>query len=160
MIVFKRPADEARVSALTRLVLADLLVASGNAAATITSVARTPADQARVMFENLERYGVKSQRDLYARTGDLIIEVYEQGTNAGNSPDLIRAAMTEKIIEVGPERVSRHCADHALLNVVDVARRPLKKRQAFIDAAKRDPRVSNVIDEPVQQCIHLEVPQH
>jgi RHS repeat-associated protein len=43
-------------------IIGENLIASGNESATITSAYRDPEDQARVMFDNLEKHGVESQK--------------------------------------------------------------------------------------------------
>ena len=103
----------------------DVLRAAGLAAATITSTARTPADQARAMYQNLvgtgRGQGVANQRRLYASAGDKIIDVFEELQAAGKTPAEIQAGMRDRIMELGPGTVSRHLADPATLNVVDIA---------------------------------------
>src|SRR3989442_1579537 len=64
-------ADSARAASLSpeqESKVAALLKAGKATSATITSTNRTPEDQARAMFANLEGKGVASQRDLYSYT--------------------------------------------------------------------------------------------
>ena len=69
----------------------------------ISSTQRSPADQARVMYNNLETQGVAAQRKLYKPPGQAVIDVYVAGKAAKKTPDAIKAAMTAKINELGPE---------------------------------------------------------
>lgn len=106
-------------------VVKDVLRAAGLAKATITSTARTPADQARAMYQNLvgsgRGQGVEHQRQLYGTAGDKIIDVFVELRDKGSTPAEIQAGMRDRILEIGPGKVSRHLADPATLNVLDIA---------------------------------------
>ena len=94
--------------------------ASGNYTIVVTSTARTPYDQARVMFENLERTGVPYQRRQYRQPGREVIAVYEELSDKKKDKGEILFAMEQKIKYLGPENVSKHCSDKG--NVADVAK--------------------------------------
>lgn len=97
-INFLKPGrDSAKVSAHSRTVLQDILVASGVPQITITSTARTPAEQARIMFENIEQHGIFHQKRLYGRYGDKIIDEYSALKQQGKTKADIIAGMTTKI---------------------------------------------------------------
>lgn len=162
-INFGANANQTVVSALTMKILREILSHAGLNACTITSTSRTPADQARVMFNNLETHGVKSQRILYAAAGDLVIDVYEAQKKAGKTPMQIKTAMEAKIKAIGPEKVSRHCADPARLNVVDVSPSSVANKHAFenaVQTARNVGKVSRFIT-PNQgdPAYHIEIPQ-
>lgn len=55
------------VSEYSRSVLTDIMQKAGVPSILITSTARTPGDQARIMYENIERYGVDHQKLLYSK---------------------------------------------------------------------------------------------
>jgi hypothetical protein len=117
MLSFGLAVDQTRVSTHTRAVLARLLAASGNAGCLVTSVTRTPEEQARIMYENLRIHGVGSQRKLYLGPGNKVIDAFDvHAPSAG-----VVAAMAAAIRAVGPEKVSHHCGDPAVLNVLDIA---------------------------------------
>jgi hypothetical protein len=105
-----------------RLVLIDIMLDAGVKSCEITSVARTPEEQARVMYENLigppPLQGIAAQRRLYLPPGNLIIDVFEQ--NASLPADQVQALMAAKIREIGPGTVSHHCCDPKVLTVFDI----------------------------------------
>lgn len=162
-INFGPNAVQAVVSAKTKALLQEMLSHAGLDSCLITSTSRTPADQARVMFNNLETKGVKSQRDLYAAAGDLVIDVYEAQKKAGKTATQIKNAMEAKINAIGPEKVSRHCADPNKLNVVDVAPSSIGNKHAFenaVNVALNSGKVSRFITPGSgDPAYHIEIPQ-
>jgi hypothetical protein len=150
-------ADASRVSAHSTAVLERILVTSGNGSCLVTSTARDPDDQARVMFENCERHGAAAQRRLYKAPGRRVIAVYQR--TAGKPRAERIAAMAAEIRAVGPEKVSLHCADPAVLGVVDVAPSSLAHPNEFRAAAEADPDVSRVLGPPTDPAFHLEIRQ-
>lgn len=159
VIKFDTNAKRADVSAYSLKVLKDILAAAGLKSAMISSTARGPADQARVMYDNLVTYGVDHQKNLYAAAGDSIIDVYVDSKAAGKSPDEIKADMTAAIIEIGPGRVSRHAADPRILNVFDVAPSSISDKPAFEAAVRAERRVARFLLPPGDPGYHLEIPQ-
>ncbi len=162
MIQFSKPdRDSAKVSMYSRKVLRDIMQASGINQIRITSTARTAADQARIMFENIERYGVSHQKKLYGSYGDKVIDEYSVLKQEAKTEAEIILGMTEKINSLGPRNVSRHTADPEKLNVIDIApssiRLPLRAK--FEATVKRDPRVSKFLTPPLDPAYHLEIPQ-
>ena len=135
------------------------LIAAGLKSALISSTSRTPADQARIMFNNLEKYGVEHQKRLYGRSGDSVIDVYAKSRAAGKTSDQIKADMETKIKEVGPTNVSRHTGDPNVLNVFDVAPSSITDKVAFEKAVKADTRVTKFLTPPQDPGYHLEIPQ-
>ena len=131
---------------------------------TITSTQRSPQDQARVMFDNIVREGVAKQKALYKAPGQSVIDAYVTAKNAGKSADDIKAAMVARILEVGPDKVSRHAADPKVLNVFDISPSSVSAsedvQQAFVRVARKDPRVSKVLTPADNDpAFHLEIPQ-
>jgi len=108
----------------------------------ITSGARTPEDQARIMFYYTRVNGVAAQKDLYGWNGDQVIDVYVAEKAAGKTNDEIKEAMTNKINELGPGNVSNHCADPTARTTVDIG-------PTSIDAGLRDTFI-DVIEQAVQ----------
>ena len=139
-------------------IIKDGLRAAGVTSATITSTARTPADQARAMFNNCLNHGAASQLALYAAPGRAVVQVYINMTANMTRAQIvaaagaIRAAMEAEINAQGPSNVSHHCADPAVRCVVDVAYGP---GQLFVNAVSG--RVSRFIDEPNNGCYHMEL---
>lgn len=157
-------ADASAVSGGMIDIIKDGLRAAGVSHGSISSTARTPADQARAMFTNCFNSGAQSQLDIYGPPGDAVVQVYIAQT-AGKtraqieaSADAIRAAMAAEIIAQGPERVSRHCGDPAVRTVVDMPSAQFNGTNGtlFINAVSG--RVSRFIDErSVNHCYHLEL---
>src|SRR5437870_10284006 len=107
-IKFGKTARKENVTNFSLQVLEDILQAAGGGGALISSTARTPADQARVMFNNIDATGVAAQKRLYAAAGDSVIDEYVKAKKAGKTPVEIQAAMEAKIIAIGPTKVSHH----------------------------------------------------
>jgi len=160
-IVFGPNAKPADVTPYSLGVLRDVMHKSGVVRLTISSTQRSPADQARVMFDNIEAHGVAAQKNLYKEPGRMVIDVYAAGKAAGKSAAQIKAEMTAKIIELGPFNVSHHAADPKLLNVFDVAPSSVPDAilPAFETAVRRDARVSKFLKPPQDPGLHLEIPQ-
>ena len=163
-------ANAAVVSAAMLDAVKDGLRAAGQANATIMSSARTPADQARAMFNNLTNpnnpiaVNVANQLALYAPPGDAVINVFVAQTQ-GMTPQQIqqnsaniRAAMEQEINNQGPQNVSRHCADPNQVSVVDVSAAPFNANNAPLFVAIEQALVTTLIDErDTNNCFHLEI---
>ena len=158
-IVFGPNAKSSDITPYSLGVLRDVMNAANVAKLIISSTQRSPADQARVMFNNLETQGVAAQRRLYKDPGQQVIDVYVSGKAAGKTPDAIKADMTAKIIALGPMKVSHHAADPKLLNVFDVAPSSVADVNAFQAAVKKDARVSKFLTPPNDPGLHFEIPQ-
>lgn len=158
-----RFAKNARPSAVTEYslhVLRDILSKAGLNRALVSSTARNPQEQARVMYENIVARGVSHQKKLYAAAGDEVIDVFIASKTAGRSQSEIQADMTEKIIALGPSRVSRHACDPKVLNVFDAAPSSIANKHAFEAAVVADERVSKFLTPPDDPGYHLEIPQN
>lgn len=163
-IVFGPKAKSGDVTAFTLSVLQDIMRVANVVRLTITSTQRSPQDQARVMFDNIVREGVAKQKALYKAPGQSVIDAYVTAKNAGKSADDIKAAMVARILEVGPDKVSRHAADPKVLNVFDISPSSVSAsedvQQAFVRVARKDPRVSKVLTPADNDpAFHLEIPQ-
>ncbi|HEX8069091.1 MAG TPA: hypothetical protein VF546_04005 [Pyrinomonadaceae bacterium] len=158
-ITFGKNAKKENVTNFSMQVLEDILQAAGLTSALISSTARTPADQARVMFANIEAQGVAAQKKLYAAAGDAVIDEYVKAKKAGKTPTEIKAAMEAKIIALGPTKVSHHAADPNVLCVFDVAPSSIKNKPAFEKAVRADKRVNKFLMPPLDPGYHLEIPQ-
>jgi len=135
---------------------------AGVPGALITSTQRTPAEQARAMFQNLEAKGVASQKALYGPNGDLVIDVFAAGKAVGKTAAQIQADMTRKIIGLGASNVSHHAADPKVLNVFDVAPTsiPAARQAAFKAALRSDPRVKKFLEpSDGDPAFHIEIAQ-
>src|SRR5919206_2736504 len=158
-IKFGSNAKKENVTNFSLKVLEDILQAAGLNSALISSTARTPADQARVMFNNIESTGVAAQKKLYAAAGDAVIDEYVKAKAAKKTPNEIKAAMEAKIIAIGPTKISHHAADPNVLCVFDVAPSSIAKKAEFEKAVAKDKRVSKFLKPPLDPGYHLEIPQ-
>lgn len=158
-ITFGKNAKKENVTNFSMQVLEDILQAAGVSSAMISSTARPPADQARVMYDNIVATGVNAQKKLYAAAGDMVIDEYVKAKKAGKTPIEIKAAMEAKIIAIGPTKVSHHAADPNILCVFDVAPSSIDKKAAFEKAVVADKRVSKFLKPPLDPGYHLEIPQ-
>lgn len=158
-IRFGPNAKSGDVTSFSRRVLVDIMQRAGLTRLEISSTSRSPADQARVMYNNLERFGVAHQKSLYGPAGDRVIDVYHHGKRRGQDASTIKARMTSEIIRIGPTRVSRHAADPNILNVFDVAPSSVARKQAFEREVRADRRVTRFIMPPTDPGYHLEIPQ-
>jgi hypothetical protein len=139
-------------------VLKEILKSAGIARAKVTSVSRTPYDQARVMYENCEKHGAEYNKNMYASTGDLVIDVYE--ANKAKPRDTVIELMRAKIVALGPTRVSKHISeDHYTFDVAPSSI-PANKHKAFEDAVKAHKAVSKLIPPPVDPAYHIEIPKN
>ena len=139
----------------------DIMKSSGVAQIMITSTARTAYDQARIMFENIERHGITHQKKLYGPYGDKVIDHYSFLKQSGKANVDIISGMTAKINSLGPRNVSRHAGNPNKLNVVDIGPSSihLAVRKKFESAVNSDPRVSKFLTPPKDPAYHLEIPQ-
>ncbi len=161
-ITFGSRANSSILSEYTVTTLKGILAAAGEKSALITSTIRTPADQARIMYNNIVKYGVTAQKRLYGAGGDAVIDVYVAQKGAGAGGAEIRKAMEEKIVAIGSTRVSRHCSDPEILQVVDIAPSSIQNGTAFaaaLQAAKAAGKVSKFIPPPTDPAYHIEIPQ-
>ncbi len=162
VIAFGSNARSEAVAGSSLAILKDILKTAGLSKATITSTARSADDQARAMYQNLVGVGVDAQRALYGPNGRKVIDTYEELVEAEKSPAEIQDGMRDRIVEIGPSKVSRHCGDFHVLNVFDVGPGSLggtKARQAFAAAAAAEvgKRVSTFIPWPKDPGMHLEI---
>jgi hypothetical protein len=158
-ISFGKNAKKESVTNFSLQVLEDILQKAGLTSAQVSSTARTPSEQARVMFDNIEATGVAAQKKLYAAAGDLVIDEYVKAKKAKKTPVEIKAAMEAKINAVGPTKISHHAADPSVLCVFDVAPSSITNKAAFEKAVRADKRVSKFLTPPLDPGYHLEIPQ-
>lgn len=158
-IKFGQGAKPTKVSNFSKGVLSDILKSAKIKSCMITSTQRSPEDQARVMYDNLVFYGVTHQKKLYGPFGDKVIEVYVQLKKSGESASTIKNAMVRKVIELGPAKVSKHCADPDVVNVIDISPKSISDKESFQKAVSKDSRVSKFITPPTDPSYHLEINQ-
>jgi RHS repeat-associated protein len=145
-------ADPSTVSLYTKATLIDIMNETGNESIKINSTTRSPEAQARVMSENVNSQGMASQKKLYGASGDKVLDLH---------PDVKK--MTNKINELGPTNVSKHCCIPSQMNVVDVSPRAslLNNPRGFAQSAINHPNVRRVLSpyNSKDPAIHIEIPQ-
>ena len=157
-IKFGTNAKKESVTEFSLKVLEDILGAAKLTSCIISSTARSPTDQARVMYNNIIATSVQKQKKLYAAAGDAVIDEYVKAKAAGKTPTEIKAAMEVKINEIGPTKVSHHASDPNVLCVFDVAPSSIANKAAFEKAVRADKRVIKFITPPDDPGYHLEIP--
>jgi hypothetical protein len=152
-ITYGKNADESTISDYSKSVVVDVMNESNNSSVQINSTARTPEDQARIMSENVESQGMKSQTDLYGPKGDKVLTLYPN-----------QKAMVSKINELQGQKGLNHVADPSKINVLDISpwRGGIKNPKDLTKAAKSNKSVSRVFSpygKPRDPAIHIEIPQ-
>lgn len=152
-ITFRPSVDSRYIRPEHRAILEKACLQSGNLHPVITSGYRNISRQVRIMYDNLIRDYV-GQRRLYLSAGAKLIDTYDQCLEKGFSRERTLAAMTEKAKEIGPEKISRHCAETC---VFDIATGSLENIPDFISAI--GPLAKKVLDERRHgnRCIHVEL---
>jgi hypothetical protein len=141
-------------------IIKDGLRAAGASTGTISSTARTAADQARAMFQNLLRTGAAAQFAEYRPPGDAVIQVYVDETAGMTAQQIrdnaaaIRAAMEAEINRQGPQNVSLHSADPAVISVVDVPLAAFNATNRTLFRNSVAARVTRVLNE--NNVYHIE----
>jgi hypothetical protein len=139
-------------------VLKEIVSGIGETSATISSGTRTPAEQAQAMYDNCAALGAASQYALYGGYGDQVVAVYEEGVADELGAATIVQNMTDKINELGPSNVSKHCsADH---QVIDVRPSSIQDDAGFQTEAEGHASVSRYLGPnttPSDPAHHLEI---
>ena len=156
-INFGTNANRGAVSQYTIGVLQGIMQESGNSSITITSTQRSPEGQARAMYNNIVSRGVQYNLNLYGPNGDRVVNVAANGRRRELSRDEILSNMAAEIRRIGPGRVSRHCGDPNVLNVLDISPGSLQNRRAFVREVRE--RGIFLLQPPADPAYHLEVRQ-
>lgn len=161
-------------------IVKDSLRAAGQSSATITSTIRSPADQARAMFNNLVHqndtlaqiaHNVDVQKNGdggtwhgYGAPGDAVIDEFVAQIDGMTADEVranstsIQAAMEQEIINQDPYKVSHHCGDPNLVCVIDIYALSFNASNGPIFVGSASPRLSRYIDERgVNKCYHFEL---
>ena len=160
-ITFGSGAKKSDVSEHSLSVLKDVMAKAAVASVVISSTARDPFNQARVMFDNIKKTGVAAQKKLYAAAGDAVIDVFAAAQKAGKTrPETIKL-IEAKIIALGPAKVSHHAADLTKLNVFDVAPSsiPSGRKKDWEAAIKGNKGIAKFIFPPLDPGYHFEIKQ-
>ena len=147
-------SKEESLSIKTKNILKEVGKASGNLDIYITSTARTPYDQARIMYDNCNA-NLQEQRDTYASSGQKIIDIYVN--NKSKSREIVITKMEEKIKEIGPSKVSKHLADPLYMNTFDVSYGRLSNKIKFWNEMKKRSELDKILNE--NKCYHIQINQ-
>lgn len=155
-INFGENAKKDAISMKTLNILKDIGEKSGNYSIYISSTARDPYNQARIMYDNCKK-DLKGQYRIYKAPGDKVIDVYVLGTKKRLQKDKIIRNMEHKINELGPTTVSKHIADPKSLNTFDIPINSLSNGTFFYNLIKSHKAVELVLLE--NGCYHIQIPQ-
>jgi hypothetical protein len=147
-------AHEDAVSQNSIRILKEVGSISNNNDIYITSTARTPHDQARIMFDNCES-DIQEQRNTYLEPGQKVIDVYV--SNVNKTRNQVIGLMEAKINELGPSTVSKHCANSNIINVFDISISRLINPNDFLTEIQRRTEVDQVLTE--NGVYHVEITQ-
>ena len=160
-VVGQNGIDISLVSEYSKNILRQIAKNSNYTRVVISSTARMPRRQAEIMYNNVIANGLQKQRDTYKQPGQRVLDVYETQKKAGKSKEEIIQTMTNKINELGASKVSRHCADFNIVNVVDIPHSSLgvNKTDFKSQAQKlqREGKITQILDE--NGCYHIIIPQ-
>jgi hypothetical protein len=138
-------------------ILKDILKVAGLTRAMVTSAHRTPAEQARVMYENCVSKGAAYNEALYCVAGDRVVEVF--AVNHDQPRAAVIQLMTEKILEIGPESVSMHMSDTHYTFDVAPSSIPAAKHGASSRRCWRTRPCRKLIQPPKDPAFHIEIPK-
>lgn len=143
-------ANKEAVSFYSTSIMVDAMNEAGESSILITSTTRTPEDQVRIMYNNAESQGKEKASNLYKSSGRQVMSLY---------PD--KKAMLDKIYELGPRTVSRHCGNHSELNVIDIAPSTIRNPKKFAGIIGANSGVSKILTpwNTPEKAIHIEIPQ-
>jgi hypothetical protein len=163
-IIFEVTAKREAVSEYSMGVLTRICSEAGVRQIDISSTQRDAQAQARAMYHNCEATGIAAQMRLYRAPGQAVVKTYAACKTKRLGAAQTMAEMERAILEIGPAKVSRHCADPAKINVVDVrpSRLSTADRGAFkaaVHLAIQRGEVSKFLEPPADPAFHIEIPQ-
>ena len=151
-----KSSKESSLSIKTKNILKEVGKISGNENIIITSTARTPYDQARIMYNNCKA-GLQEQRNTYKSPGQKVIDVYVEETKNKKTRTEIISAMEKKIKSLGASSVSSHCADQSIINTFDISYANLKDKTKFWNEMKKRVELDKILNE--NKCYHIQIKQ-
>ncbi|MCG7218939.1 glucosaminidase domain-containing protein [Acinetobacter sp. AG3] len=154
-ISYGKNADPRVVSQKSINILKMAASKSSNKQIMITSTARKPYDQARIMYQNIISKGMAEQRRTYKAPGQRVLDVYDQNKNL--SKEQVIGLMEKRINELGPSTVSKHLADPRVKNTFDISLGNIINQNNFKNALLSNDSVEKVLVE--NGCFHVEIKQ-
>ncbi len=135
------------------------MTAAGVDSCEVTSVVRDPESQARAMYDNLvgkgPEQGLTKQLALYQQPGRIVIQVWN--INQAKPRDTVIAMMADRIRQLGPETVSKHCSTTHWVWDVAPSSIPSEKHAAYVAAAIAHPKVTKFLQPPQDPVYHTEI---
>lgn len=160
MVTEIRINEGVKVPARAMVVIRELMTLCGLESLTITSTDRTPARQAKAMYDNCVKLGPKHELGLYLAPGQAVVRTFMSWAGRGANEHEILAAMEMEILKQGPQRVSNHCApaDYPAI-IVDISPNSIlpKLFDRLVDLCRRHPDISKVLAPPQDRALHLEI---
>ncbi|MCP4439115.1 MAG: peptidoglycan-binding protein [Aureispira sp.] len=135
-------------------VLREILAQANEPNVVITSTLRTAKEQMGIMYNNIVKFGLATNKKFYGSNGKHVVQVYEDLHAAGKTAQQIKTAMEAKINELGPATVSKHCDPSN--PAIDIHPKSLKNRGNFESILAADGRV-NFVAPPKDPFYHLEI---
>jgi RHS repeat-associated protein len=162
--LYGKSSDIGNVSDLSAMVIAYSMSQVGLNSVRVNSTQRTPQRQAEIMYDQTVRKGLSAQKQLYGSNGDKVLDTYNTyGSQWSCTREEGVQAMYDKILELGPYKVSKHCADPDLQNTIDLSysQVPTDLKKEFHDALLCNPFISRVLDpyNSRDDAFHIEIPQ-
>lgn len=150
-----------------REVLLDILTKAQLEGARVTSTTRTAAEQAKVMFDFVNKNGFEAALELYGPHGDAIVKVCAASFKQhGKCVDPVLSKMVEEtrrqielLAKQGERRTElMHTSDTHF--TIDIAPESISDQPAFEAAVAADRRVSRFLKPPLDRnSYHLEIPR-
>ncbi len=144
-----------------RIVLLEIMRDANVKSVVVTRTRSTPADQVRVMYNFIQRYGVESAKRMYGAEGDAVVDVYSRS-------DLSEATRKSAMLSELNRQLPRAQRNGRLMHlssqyvVFDLSLRrflPRENVDAFVDAARKHGSTKRVLgkDEGEKEAIHVEL---
>lgn len=143
-------------------ILQEVMGTSGVTACRVSRTTATPEDQARAMYQNLigtgEGQGLANQLKLYLQPGQEVIQLWN--VHQAQPRDYVQRLMAEKIRQLGPGNVSKHCSTEFWVTDIDPASvEPHDRRAAFAAAFGAHPLVTKFLQPPKDPAYHFQTPR-
>jgi hypothetical protein len=146
--------------ALLQTFMGNLRTSSGNARLQVSSTGRTGEDQARAMYYNYQR-NPTYQRQLYGAQGDRVFDLYDSMRGQSATAQIAAGAkLIDRISAESPNNpVSHHLNSYQAANglmTFDIGYSSITDRRA-LERSLAQMGITKVINEPANNCLHIEL---
>jgi hypothetical protein len=140
--------------------MGNLRTSSGNTRLQVSSTGRTGEDQARAMYYNYQR-NPTYQRQLYGAQGDRVFDLYDSMRGQSATAQInAGAALIDRISVESPNNpVSHHLNSYQAANglmTFDISYSSITDRRA-LERSLAQMGITKVINEPANNCLHIEL---